>query len=120
MRPEVRAFAEAMEEKLRANDYKGGWKDVRPHSLMGRIIEEVAELLRELRTDDRAAQDFAIAAHHLDCAARVLLEWGPYLKTTGTKGVRGEAADVANMAMMLADVLGALPEAAAPREEPHA
>ena len=44
LRPEVRAFAIAMEKKLRQNDDKGGWYGCNPRWLLGRVREEVDEL----------------------------------------------------------------------------
>ena len=76
LRPEVRAFALLMEERLRANDHKGGWKQCVGSWLLGRLIEEVGELREEMLVAD----------------------------TTGAHCVGDEAADVANFAMMIADV----------------
>lgn len=74
-RPEVRAFADAMEEQLSANDHKGGWQRDTALSLLRRLREETTELARAIGGE------------------------GDVLK---------EAADVANFAMMIADVSGAL------------
>ncbi len=78
----VRWFAAEMENKLRENDWKGGWRppgNVDKHSallaLIGRLEDEVAELKCELT---RATLD-------VDATTR-------------------EAADVGNFAMMIADV----------------
>lgn len=81
LRPAVQAFAEAMERKLRKNEHKGGWKDCTWDWLYSRMTDEMCELARAAR-----------AADH-DGSKRGLLE---------------EAADVANFAMMIADVCGAL------------
>lgn len=92
-RPEVAAFADAMETKLRANEHKGGWKYMHPHDLLDRLREETREL--------KIAADIACVrmAERPDLPdhARVYVD-----------RVRGEAADVANFAMMIADVCGAL------------
>ena len=79
IRPEVMRFAEAMENKLRANGSKGyyGWKDMTPLELLSRVEDELTEL-KKLKAD---APD------------SVML---------------GEAADVANFLMMLCDVCGLL------------
>jgi hypothetical protein len=79
LRPEVLAFAQAMEAKLKENDHKGGWKACTPPWLMERLREEVHE-------PGSAVPE------------RVL----------------GEAADVANFAMFIADVCGALRGGAKP------
>lgn len=78
IRPEVMAFARLMEAKLRANDHKGGWRYDSPGELFDRLREEVDEL-----------QDVLIG--QADPAV-----------------VGDEAADVANFALMLADVKGSL------------
>lgn len=54
VRPEVAAFAVAMERKLRANDHKGGWKGEAPHHMVARICDETAELIASLHHDGRA------------------------------------------------------------------
>lgn len=81
LRPEVRAFAVAMEERLKANDWKGGWGDDSPDALLKRLGEEVVELRKEIRKPN-AKKD--------------------------PDQIRREVADVANFAMMIADVCGAL------------
>lgn len=70
VRPEVRAFAVAMEAKLKANDHKGGWQDDPIEYFFNRLTEEMMELGSAICRDD---------------------------------GVRGEAVDVANFAMMIFD-----------------
>jgi hypothetical protein len=82
LRPEVEAFAVAMETELRANDHKGGWKRKHPsdpcpfysEDCLDRLDEEVSELRK-------ATKETTLA----------------------------EAADVANFAMMYADIRDALP-----------
>ncbi|HUT60667.1 MAG TPA: hypothetical protein VNA25_22710 [Phycisphaerae bacterium] len=93
-RPEVRAFATLMEERLRANDAEkgmAGWKAAPADRLMACLFREVAEL--------------GVAVHKL-----------------GPDDIAHEAADVANFAMMVADVCGALavpPEAQEPERCPN-
>ena len=48
LRPEVQAFALAMEWKLRCNEHKGGWKKCKIDELVLRIKEELKELTDEL------------------------------------------------------------------------
>lgn len=74
MRDEVRVFAETMEEQLKENDYKGGWQNCSNSYLLGRLKDEVEELKIAL----------------LD------YESGP--------AIVKEAVDVANFAMMIADL----------------
>lgn len=87
LRREVRAFALLMEQKLRENDYKGGWGECELPWLLGRLRQEVDEL---------------------GAVAQARPPMGP-------EQVGREAADVGNFAMMIADVCGALPRVA--REE---
>lgn len=74
-RPEVKAFACLMEQKLRMNDHRPGWKDTAVCWLWDRLNGEADELLDVV---------------------------------SGGGNVGSEAADVANFAMMIADVCGAL------------
>ncbi len=92
LRPEVLAFAHLMEAQLRANDHKPGWKEEFADELFPRIQEE-AEELRE-----------AIAHHGRQ------VSWGEMalFLPQSIAEVGREAADVANFAMMIADVCGAL------------
>lgn len=91
-RPEVQAFADLMEQQLRANDHKPGWKGEDAISdLFPRLIEEAEEL-------QEALQQWAVR-----------VGWGEsalYLPQNVAR-VGREAADVANFAMMIADVCGA-------------
>lgn len=84
-RPEVQAFADLMEARLRANDHKPGWKGDDPWSLMDRLFQEARKLGSEL-----------------------LPHPGVKLAVRRAR-IGAEAADVANFAMMIADVRGALP-----------
>lgn len=85
-RPEVLAFAVLMERKLRENDFKGGWGRDTAASLCRRAREELDEL-------------WGIIPH-----------WTQQGKLPADKRreLGSEAADVANMAMMVADVCGCL------------
>jgi hypothetical protein len=77
LRPAVRKFAIAMEERLKANDYKGGWDNCSAQYLMNGLLEELAELSAAILEGDFS-------------------------------GINEEAVDVANYAMMLADIHRAL------------
>jgi NTP pyrophosphatase (non-canonical NTP hydrolase) len=83
-RPEIVAFANLMEAKLRANDHKGGWRNDRAADLHSRLLEEAEELFDALNW--RSA----------------------FLGAADPERIGSEAADVANFAMMIADVCGAL------------
>jgi len=76
LRPEVYKFAKAMEAKLKANDYKGGWMTMTPGEVIRRLKEEVEEM----------------------CEAAIMHEGG----------VLEEAADVANFALIFAQLAGEL------------
>ena len=92
-RPEVRAFADLMEAKLRENDHKAGWKGEDASDLFPRIAEEADELWRAMVRHSKR------------------LSWGDawVMETDTVERIGREAADVANFAMMIADVCGALP-----------
>jgi hypothetical protein len=87
VRPEVKAFALAMEAKLKENDHKRGWKQERKDWLYGRLQEEVEEL-----------------GHLLGGLQSV----GKFSSPEYRKKILREAADVANFAMMIADVCNTL------------
>lgn len=71
LRKEVKWFANLMEEVLKENDYKSGWKKIANSELVLRLLQEVGELIEALINED----DF----------------------------IEYESADVANIAMMIAD-----------------
>ncbi len=84
LRPEVVAFSRLMEKELRNNDHKPGWKNDYAVDLANRVIEEAVELKEvAFDADTWGAENFR-------------------------EKVGEEAADVANMAMMVADVCGCL------------
>lgn len=80
-RPEVLQFAVLMEQELRANDHKPGWKDDHPADLLCRVHQELKELQYAYCAEDK---------------------YDP-------NKLASEGADVANMLMMFLDVCGALP-----------
>jgi len=84
LRPEVLAFAHLMEQQLRANDHKGGWDEDHPRALLSRLREETDEL------------DAEVPVRYVDVIGAC------------RERIAKEAADVANFAMMIADVCGAL------------
>jgi NTP pyrophosphatase (non-canonical NTP hydrolase) len=102
-RPEVVAFADAMEQKLKANDWKPGWKKDHPDDLMSRVYQELNECRGALDTYKRHKADAAFIprpAPEYDAALAKLAVWRGRLLM--------EAADVANMLMMVCDVCAAL------------
>jgi NTP pyrophosphatase (non-canonical NTP hydrolase) len=68
-------FIEAMRSQLKVNEYKGGWQDDEPFALLTRVFDEARELRDLLNTTTCPSPE----------------------------DVMREAADVANMAMMVAD-----------------
>ena len=83
-RPEVEKFADLMEEVLRANDWKGGWANDSIQWFFLKLIEEVAEI------------------------GLLIREPSLYKKPVWENLIKNEAADVANVAMMIADKTGEL------------
>jgi hypothetical protein len=80
VRPEVLAFALAMEAKLKANDHKGGWQSMTITELVKRLRDELSELRWAISHDEGSGHGLT----HFD--------------------IPSEAADVANFAMMIFDV----------------
>ena len=74
LRPALLSFAHLMESQLQRNDYKGGWRVESLQFLFARLTEESYELQASIANKDSADT------------------------------IRREAADVANFAMMIADV----------------
>jgi len=91
VREEVQWFSGQMEGKLRVNDHKGGWTDdkkcIDPNWLLQRLREETDEL--EKRLNPRCGCREACCGHS-NYPIRDL--------------VISECADVANFAMMIADI----------------
>jgi NTP pyrophosphatase (non-canonical NTP hydrolase) len=110
LRTELFAFVQVMEKKLRENDHKIGWKNLPVHHLLARSFEEFKEVIDSLSVATQSSFEFRVAGHHLQCAASILRELGPYIKVTGKETTVGELADVANYCMMIADVCGGLSE----------
>jgi len=95
LRPEVAAFAQLMERELRRNDHKGGWKDEPTGYLSRRCGGELQELRAAIQ---RRHRERMTGFPPVDAEKRAAL----------TVEIGEEAADVANFAMMIADVCGAL------------
>ena len=85
-RPAVRRFAVLMEQALRRNDWKGGWKNEPPSWFFARLLEEAGDLVK---------------------ACRSSADGNPF-RPPDPASVAKEAADVANFCMFIADVAGAL------------
>ena len=80
MRKAVKVFADRMEAVLKQNDHKSGWKNCTYNFLLGKLWEETYEVVRCFNS----AGDFEVNQERL----------------------QNECADVANIAMMIADNLG--------------
>jgi NTP pyrophosphatase (non-canonical NTP hydrolase) len=92
----VNAFADEMEARLAANRHKGdrsGWAKESPRWLMQRLQQEIVELHSALRL---ACPE---CGHR-----RAETEADPY----SSSEVIAECADIANFAMMIADVAGGM------------
>lgn len=83
----VEAIARAMEAELKENDYKGSWKDCSIGFLLDKLNEEHEEL-------------YEIVIKHVRAPS--------VQKESMLQEILSEAADVGNIAMMIADVCGAL------------
>ena len=99
LRKEVRAFAEVMEIRLRGHDKKRGatgWKNGNAAYIAQRMMEEIAEVVEEIEPLDQIGKYLAdqLAEHFGRDSVR------PKHPDKLCK----ELADVANLAMMLADV----------------
>lgn len=84
LRGEIRIFANEMERQLRLNEHKGGWKDCDLKWLYSELSNHLEELKRFTRADSKST-----------------------LAYPGKVAILDNAADVANFAMMIADVCGA-------------
>lgn len=65
VRPEVQAFARAMEEQLRAHDDKGGWKNCGSNWLWARVQDEMLEVDAARRGHGDLLHECADAANFL-------------------------------------------------------
>lgn len=83
----VAKFARLMESVLRDNDHKSGWQTMGFEELLSRIIDEVREL---------------------DHTPGTTWGRGPNFFRVKASEVRKECADIANFAMMIADLYGKL------------
>lgn len=92
MREEVKQFAYLMEALLKRNDGKGGWAECHPLWLLSKLSEEMGELgklLLEIYHPTGQRRLFPSNGNQDEFILAAILE----------------AADVANVAMMLADCL---------------
>lgn len=88
VRPEVWRFALLMERELARHDDRPGWKHTDPNWLFTRLLEEAEELRQTM----------------IDLGGR----GGAGARERAEERIGPEAADIANFAMFIADVAGAL------------
>jgi hypothetical protein len=87
LRPEVRRFSLVMERELRENDYKGHWRGAPMHRVLAHLAGKLVAAAREL-----------------------VLNIDPTVELTPNATTLSECADVANLALIVADVAGELPD----------
>lgn len=80
-RGSIRWFAEHMESKLKENDHKGGWEENTVDDLFEKMKIEIIELQEELESDSIPSS---------------IPVW--------SANIIRECADIANFAMMIADI----------------
>ena len=93
VRPVVTWFAQRMEAKLAKNDFKGGWGNCTPSDLYQMLQHECKELEEKY------------IARQIDTARDSDLHL-PHFKDTSNNSIIDECADIANFAMMIADLYG--------------
>jgi NTP pyrophosphatase (non-canonical NTP hydrolase) len=104
----VSAFSRMMLGQLYANDHKPGWRNDDPHQLMRRLDDEVMELRQAVnravereRIPDPKGRWSKLGPD----GARVTFTMGRAIGIAAAQleAIQGEAADVANFALMIAD-----------------
>ncbi len=90
IRPPLKAFAIIMEQKLKDNDYKGGWASCESSELLRMLKEEVYEL-EEILNKKEWSRHGRSAGENVS------------LTDVSGEAIAKECADVANFAMMIAD-----------------
>ncbi|MHB8061344.1 MAG: hypothetical protein ACYDG2_01735 [Ruminiclostridium sp.] len=93
IREEVEKFAQAMEIELKENDYKDGWKDCDLEFLIDKLEEEKDELLEVATRYDSIKYDSRVPEEEKGGLRKIVIS---------------EAADVGNIAMMIADICNSL------------
>lgn len=103
-RESVAVFAREMEDRLAANDHKGGWSTYPRHLLLAHLFEEIVEVIDQMQPDERAARSFYAARQFAAAAARELRGWGSIeVRPRDAREYRRELADAANFLHMLHD-----------------
>jgi hypothetical protein len=122
VRPEVLAFALLMERELRINDHKGGWKNDTARGLVRHMVEEAHELREQVfrkgywpvwrpaqpGEENEPGREVMALYSRGETSFQVIDRYEFVSSERSTQRIGSEAADLANMAMMVADVCGAL------------
>ena len=113
-RIEVVKYAEAMEQKLQANDEEKGtsWKNCTQEYLLNKLDEEVHELKEITQGFEIFNRAIRIAKGYDDDLKPEQVETMDQIRDDLRRFLCKEAADVGNICMMISDVCGALPELA--------
>jgi hypothetical protein len=120
-RKELAAFAQIMEAKLQENSHKGTWKGANLPYILGRLLEECAEIIEKLSAKESDAKEALIVSrYYLRDAASILIESRRFDFDVEVDceppeehedivelhdEVSLEAADVANFAFMISDII---------------
>lgn len=113
VRPEIADFSYLMESVLKENDNKGGWNNCSPSYLLGRLIEEVGELVASMASTNGFAgmliyNQLITLARYIRSDSHnelgLVFNCPDELLQYGRSQPILEAADVANFAMMIADL----------------
>lgn len=110
MRSEVCKYAEAMEQELKNNEHKGTWKECEVKFLIDKLDEETRELVDAAKATAQLMATIKIVAKHDKALTPENIDFLVKVADNLRKWTLSEAADVGNIAMMIADVVGALPE----------
>lgn len=76
IRPEIMAFAEAMETTLRKHDHKGGWEECRLNYLMDGVHRELKEADEEWDVKNFRGNYLRVSEELVDVANFCMMFWG--------------------------------------------
>ncbi len=106
LRRAVQAHAELQERVLKENDWKGGWENCELCELLGRALEEYAELLEEVSIDERTAGFVRLLKHMASEIERdftTVLDRDLPPDEKQLKAIEKETADLGNFGVMIVD-----------------
>lgn len=107
LRPSVKVFAIAMEQKLRANDHKTGWKHMDARQLLILFCEELLEFLQTFKPSEETSLNWILIKYHVRLMIDLLKRIQGWLPLQTTNKTTDEAVDLGNYAMMLFEVCNA-------------